>query len=290
MGDKVLFVDDEPAVLAGYERLLRGEFEIETAVSGEAGLATIRDHGPFGVVISDIAMPQMDGIQFLASVRQAAPNTIRLVLTGHGEFSTAVDAINQGHIFGFLTKPCQKPELVKAITTALAEHNKRREERVRIQLPVQFCRSAAEEKSHLAYTVDISNSGARLAGLKEPLKLGEVIEIHCGARKAPFRVVWLGWPGTASADQAGVQCVAAEGNIWQLDLSQPSDQEPLLRELAVARTVQGRLFPQEKPPSGLLITAEIACRPASWVVTITISSISVPARWDSCWQTFRVRA
>ena len=248
MSDKVLFVDDEPAVLAGYERLLRGEFVVETAVSGEAGLSTIRDRGPFGVVISDIAMPQMDGIQFLAGVRQASPNTIRLVLTGHAEFSIAMDAINQGHIFGFLTKPCQKPELVKAITTALAEHNKRREERVKIQLPVQLCRSVAEEKCQLVHTMDISNSGARLAGLKEQLKPGEVIEIHCGARKAPFRVVWVGWPGTATGDQAGVQCLAPEGNIWQLDLLRPTDQDPLLQEMAVARTVQGRLFPQERPP------------------------------------------
>lgn len=248
MSDKVLLVDDEPAVLAGYERLLRGDFDVETAVGGEAGLATIRDRGPFGVVISDIAMPQMNGFQFLASVRQAAPNTIRLVLTGHADVSTAIDAINQGHIFAFLTKPCQEHELAKAITTALAEYNKRKEEQIRIQLPVQLCRSAAEEKSLLVHTIDVSDSGARLGGLKEHLNPGEVIEIHCGARKAPFRVVWVGWPGTATEDQAGVQCVVPGENIWQLDLTRPIDQEPLQQEIAVARTVQGRLFPQEKPP------------------------------------------
>jgi CheY-like chemotaxis protein len=248
VSDKVLLVDDEPAVLAGYERLLRGEFDIETAVGGEEGLAAIRDHGPFAVVVSDIRMPEMDGIQFLARVRQAAPNTIRLVLTGHAELNVAIDAINRGYIFGFLTKPCQKDELVKEIATALVEHNQRREERVRIQLPVQLCRSATEDKAQPAHTIDISNSGARLAGLQEPLKAGEVIELHCGARKAPYRVVWVGWPGTPTEDQAGLQCLAGEGNLWEFDLSQPTEAQPLLQEMAVAHTVQSRLFPQEKPP------------------------------------------
>ena len=150
MSDKVLFVDDEPAVLEGFRRTLRGKFEVVTAVSGEQGLAAIRDHGPFGVVISDLQMPEMDGVQFLARVRQVAPNSIRLILTGHAELNTAISAINEGHIFGFLSKPCQEKDLVRTIAAALVEHNKRKEERVRIQIPVQLYRFATDARSQLA--------------------------------------------------------------------------------------------------------------------------------------------
>jgi len=81
MLDKVLFVDDEPSVLEGYKRMLHREFEVDTAVSGEQGLTLIRDRGPYSVVISDMRMPGMNGAQFLAQVRQRAPDTIRMLLT-----------------------------------------------------------------------------------------------------------------------------------------------------------------------------------------------------------------
>lgn len=246
MSNKVLFVDDEPHILAAFERMFRGEFEIETAVGAEAGLRSIRDRGPFGVVISDIEMPGMNGIQFLARVRQIAPDSARLILTGRAEVKTLINAINDGRVFEFLTKPCSRDALAKAITSALAERDRRRAPRARIQLPVRLFRSCTGEKSQTAHTLDISASGVRLAGLKEPLKRGEVIDIQCGKRKAPFQVAWIGSTGTATAEQAGVECLAPEGNIWELNLLPPSE-EPLLREITLARTVQSRLFPQEKP-------------------------------------------
>jgi serine phosphatase RsbU (regulator of sigma subunit)/DNA-binding NarL/FixJ family response regulator len=247
VSNKVLLVDDEPSVLAGYRRMLRGQFEIETAIGAEAGLASIRERGPFGVVISDIRMPGMDGVEFLARVRQDAPDAVRLILTGDAHGENAIEAINQGHVFSFLTKPCGKDELAKAITAALAERDKRRQSRVRIKMPVQVRRCSSEDEFRNAHTVDISRSGARLAGLKEPLQRGEVIEIRCGPRKAPFQVVWTGSVDRGSADQAGVECLAAEGNIWELDLTHSLDEKHLLPEIIRARTVQSRLFPQDKP-------------------------------------------
>jgi hypothetical protein len=134
--------------------------------------------------------------------------------------------------------------------SSLEVHRKsrRREKRIRLQLPVKVCRSASEEKSETAHTLDISNMGARLAGLEKSFTPGEVVEIHCGRRSAPFRVVWNGSPRTATEGQAGVECLTPEANIWDLELSNQADDEPLLQEIAVARTVQSRLFPQEMPP------------------------------------------
>ncbi len=114
-------VDDEPSVLQGYQRLLHGDFELETAIGGEAALATIEKNGPYAVVVSDMRMPGMDGIQFLAKVRTQSPDTVRVMLTGHAEIETAVNAVNEGNIFRFLTKPCSKELLGKTLTAGLMQ-------------------------------------------------------------------------------------------------------------------------------------------------------------------------
>ena len=122
MGDKILFVDDEPAFLHGYKLMLRQEFEVETAVGGEQGLATIRSQGPYSVVVSDMRLPGMNGVEFLARVRQIAPDTVRMMLTAHTDINTAMEAVNEGNIFRFLTKPCDREVLGKAITAGLAQY------------------------------------------------------------------------------------------------------------------------------------------------------------------------
>lgn len=72
VNQKILFVDDEPAVLDGYKLILQKEFDIATAVSGEEGLVVLRNDGPFAVIISDMQMSGMDGVEFLKRVRQVA--------------------------------------------------------------------------------------------------------------------------------------------------------------------------------------------------------------------------
>jgi response regulator RpfG family c-di-GMP phosphodiesterase len=122
MSDKILFVDDETAVLDAYKRTLRRDFEIETAVGGEQGLALIQSQGPFAVVVSDMRMPNMDGVQFLSRVRQASPDSVRMVVTGYADIQNAMDAVNQGYLFRFLAKPCDKETLGKALTAALVQY------------------------------------------------------------------------------------------------------------------------------------------------------------------------
>jgi len=88
--------------------MLHREFEVDTAVSGEQGLTLIRDRGPYSVVISGYADAGMNGAQFLAQVRQRAPDTIRMLLTGFTDIDAAMEAVNQGNIFRFLAKPCER--------------------------------------------------------------------------------------------------------------------------------------------------------------------------------------
>jgi FixJ family two-component response regulator len=122
MPAKILLVDDEPAVLAGYERTLYREFEVSTAVGGELGLKAIQSSGPFAVVISDMRMPGMSGAQFLAKTRQSYPETVRMLLTGYTDLGAAMEAVNEGNIFRFLTKPCAKEVLVPAINSGVQQY------------------------------------------------------------------------------------------------------------------------------------------------------------------------
>src|SRR5882672_4792554 len=112
MNTKILCVDDEPNVLEAFSRSLRKDFQVFVAQSGEQGIAMIENEGPFAVVVSDMRMPEMDGIQFLSRVRETIPETVRVMLTGNADQQTAMNAVNEGNIFRFLTKPCSPEALV----------------------------------------------------------------------------------------------------------------------------------------------------------------------------------
>jgi response regulator RpfG family c-di-GMP phosphodiesterase len=129
MPAKILLVDDEPAILAGYERTLHREFEIDTAVGGELGLQAMQRTGPYAVIISDMRMPGMSGAQFLAKARKSAPDTVRMLLTGYTDLGAAMEAVNEGNIFRFLTKPCAKEALVAAINSGVEQNELIRGER-----------------------------------------------------------------------------------------------------------------------------------------------------------------
>src|SRR3954447_55479 len=105
MPQKILFVDDEPAILDGYQRLLRGEYVIHAANGGAAALEML-ERASYAVVIADMRMPEMDGAQLLAKIAAKYPATMRIMLTGNSDMQTAVRAVNEGEVFRFLTKPC----------------------------------------------------------------------------------------------------------------------------------------------------------------------------------------
>jgi DNA-binding NtrC family response regulator len=126
--NQILFVDDDRRALDGYRRLLRRVFEIETAASGIQGLATIQVLGPFAVVVSDMRMTGMNGAEFLARVRELAPETVRILLTGCKDLDLAIEAVNDGQIFRYLNKPCGKDELVSAVRLGLAKYQSNAED------------------------------------------------------------------------------------------------------------------------------------------------------------------
>jgi DNA-binding NarL/FixJ family response regulator len=122
MSARVLFVDDEPNVLDGIRRQLRTRLDVETAIGAAAGLETIKAKGPFAVVVSDMRMPDMNGARFLAKVNEIAPDTVRMVLSGQADLDSTVAAVNEGHIFRFLMKPCETDKLFEVISSGIEQY------------------------------------------------------------------------------------------------------------------------------------------------------------------------
>ena len=118
----VLLVDDEPHVLAGLRRGFHKEpYEILCVTSADQALVYLRAR-TVDVVIADHDMPVMRGTTFLAKVRQEFPETIRMMLTGKPTLEVAIQAINEGAIHRFFTKPCHHVDLIITLRQALQQH------------------------------------------------------------------------------------------------------------------------------------------------------------------------
>ncbi|MDA3861948.1 MAG: response regulator [Melioribacteraceae bacterium] len=120
--NKILLVDDEKNILLGYKRNLRSKFDVHIAEGGKEGLDILKEHGPFAVVVSDFKMPGMDGVEFLKLVREKYPDTVRMMLTGYADLDSAMNAINEGNIYRFLTKPCSAELFAKNLYDATGQY------------------------------------------------------------------------------------------------------------------------------------------------------------------------
>lgn len=126
---KVLVVDDESGVLSACARALRRvDAEVLTADSPVRGLelSTTTD---FAVIVSDQRMPEMSGAQFLEQVSQRSPDTVRVILTGYADVNLAMDAINRGGVYRYLTKPWNDDDLRSVVSQGLEQYSLVRENR-----------------------------------------------------------------------------------------------------------------------------------------------------------------
>ncbi len=122
MAEKILFVDDEVNVLEGFRANMRRRYDVDTALGPEEGLNMVRNSGPYAVVVSDLKMPGMDGITFLTQVRDISPDTVRMMLTGFADVEAAMNAVNMGQVFRFLTKPCSLQTISAALDAGLEQY------------------------------------------------------------------------------------------------------------------------------------------------------------------------
>lgn len=134
---RVLLVDDELNLLEGLVRGLGRAFCLVTATGGEAAIKLLRQQPAFASIVSDLRMPGMDGITFLSHARQIQPDAVRILFTGSADLDDAIEAVNEGSIFRFLSKPCALPTLKSALDTAVEQHRLITAEQVLLEQTLQ---------------------------------------------------------------------------------------------------------------------------------------------------------
>ena len=126
MDERILIVDDDHHLLSSLRRQLVDKFNLTTAQGGREAIAAIQaaqdKQSPIAVVICDMQMPEMNGVETLKRIHEIAPDTVRLMLTGNADQQTAIDAINEGNILRFYTKPCAIDILITGITAAIEQY------------------------------------------------------------------------------------------------------------------------------------------------------------------------
>ena len=133
---KLLLVDDEPSILSSLKRLLRQDgYQIMTAADGQAGLDLLAQT-EVDVIVSDQRMPGMTGVEFLRKVKTLYPHTVRIVLSGFTELKSVTDAVNEGAIYKFLTKPWEDVQLREHIAEAF-QHKEMADENRRLDIQVR---------------------------------------------------------------------------------------------------------------------------------------------------------
>ena len=127
---RILCVDDQVEITNLFERQLSDDFDCTFVTSAQAALEAARTNGPYAVIVTDYAMPGMDGVQLLSEIGRHSPETIGVMVTAFHDLDIAVSALHEGNIFRFIRKPWNADELLHAVHEAVAYFRLRRNERL----------------------------------------------------------------------------------------------------------------------------------------------------------------
>ena len=119
---RILVVDDEEAILETMTYTFEDDYQVLTATSASQALGLLERDGPVAVVISDQRMPEMTGVEFLAKVFEMEPTTARIILTGFADMNAIIRAINDGHVYAYITKPWEPADLKQVVRRAVDHH------------------------------------------------------------------------------------------------------------------------------------------------------------------------
>jgi CheY-like chemotaxis protein len=121
-GSRILVVDDEEAILETMTYTFEDDYQVLTASSASEALDLLERDGPVSVVISDQRMPEMTGVEFLSKVFEMNPTTTRIILTGFADMDAIIRAINDGHVYAYITKPWEPADLKQVVRRAVDHH------------------------------------------------------------------------------------------------------------------------------------------------------------------------
>lgn len=174
---KILLVDDDRSLLDSVRRNLCFDYDLTTAECGPDALGIIESGETFPVVVTDMRMPEMDGVRFIEEARPLLPDTSFIMLTGNQDLETAIRAVNEGNVFRYLNKPCETDAIRTAIEAGLRQFELEQSEKVLLN---RTCAGA------VCMLMDVLESnqpmtGARLASLSETVNMFRT-EAGIGAR------------------------------------------------------------------------------------------------------------
>jgi response regulator RpfG family c-di-GMP phosphodiesterase len=146
---KILIVDDEAQVLSSLADLLRKDFYIFATTDVDEAQRLLISHNMFSLVISDQRMPVLTGAELLARACKTSPDTARILLTGYSDIDAVIDAVNQGMITKYITKPWDAAKLIEVLKPIAERHQLLQENRQLIHKLAQLNESAMDSAARI---------------------------------------------------------------------------------------------------------------------------------------------
>jgi len=119
---RILVVDDEEAILETMTFTFEDDYEVHTSSDARRALELLDEQPPVAVVLTDQRMPNMSGVEFLKEVWKRHPATVRMILTGFADMDAIIEAINDGHVYAYITKPWEPDHLKQVMKQAVNHH------------------------------------------------------------------------------------------------------------------------------------------------------------------------
>jgi len=258
MNEKILFVDDEPHVLASIKRSLRKQFCVDTAQSGPEALEALDQKGPYAIIVSDMQMPEMNGAELLSLAKEKSPHTVRMMLTGNADQQTAIDAINRGDITRFLSKPSSATQIADALQQGLKQYRQVRNSTASFAdrlLPFIRLYSEALSLSDPARFQQLSRLQYNCVEMARILKLPNLVEIEIIATLSQLSSVTL--PRELAIKRATSLALTEDEEIQiraQAELTETLIREiPELTQIANAVGNQQQSTPEDQPIESVII-------------------------------------
>ncbi|MBW2665787.1 MAG: response regulator [Deltaproteobacteria bacterium] len=116
---RILVVDDEEAILETMSFTFEDEYEVFTSTDARRALDILDEKAPIAVVLTDQRMPNMSGVEFVTEVCRRNPATVSMILTGFSDMDAIIQAVNDGHIYAYITKPWEPDQLKQLMKQAV---------------------------------------------------------------------------------------------------------------------------------------------------------------------------
>ncbi|MEO7954856.1 MAG: response regulator, partial [Polaromonas sp.] len=237
--DKILYVDDEPMALKYFERLVSPLAPVITASSVEQGKAILRERGAeIAVLVSDQRMPGAHGNELLRFAREFHPGIVRMLTTAYSELGEAIEAINSGEIYRYITKPWELGSLHADLRNALelAELRNQRDFLVREKLLVQQQQMLGNRLATLAMLAACSVDGDSAAAMHRYARAA--LAVGCSAPETS----WHQWDfaGLMQAETQRGIAIASSLKQWQAKWGEGRSPERAFALLAEALGAQAQ--------------------------------------------------